>query len=415
MIWRRCTSASWPDAAVRVLLITDFYFPYTGGVEHHVRELAHGLAGRGHEVVVATLGADTGYGDDRDGPVRVRRISGLVHRFDALFASDERPWAPPLPDPGLARALRRILTEEQPDVVHGHDWLLRSVLPVLPRSIPLVSTLHYYSRSCARKNLLRNGVACPGPSPLRCVPCSGEHYGWAKGMVVLAGSRIGAAWERRATEVTIAVSTACAEGNESRIDDVAIIANSRIEGTPAQTVPGLPEGDYAIYVGDLRPEKGVPVMLEAYSRLKRRPPLVIVGAGEVPSPFDELDGIYVLGERPHTEVLTAFAGSMFAVVPSIWEEPFGLVVLEAMAAGVPVVASNVGGIIDIVTHDHDGLLAEVGDPSSFAQAMAALVDDPERRRRLGLAAAETAQRFSPAAMIAEIEAAYLEASQGAAR
>ncbi len=396
---------------MRVLLISDFYPPYAGGVEHHVHRLAHGLVERGHQVSVATLGGSVGDGVDHDGPVKVHRISGLVHRSDRLFAAAERPWAPPVPDPGLARALRAVLAEEKPDVVHGHDWLLRSALPVLPRSIPLVSTLHYYSRSCAKKNLLRNGEACPGPSPARCLPCSGDHYGWVKGPAVLAAARLGAAWERRGSAATIAVSTACADGNERSIDDVHIVANSRIDGDAATEVAGLPDGGYIVYVGDLRPEKGVPVMLEAYARLTDRPPLVIVGAGEVPEPYGDLDGIHALGERPHEEVLTAFARSMFAVVPSIWSEPFGLVLLEAMAAGKPVVASNMGGIVDIVTHDVDGLLAEVGNPEAFATAMAALVDDPARRERLGRAAATTAARFSPETMIAEIEAVYDEVAR----
>ncbi|MEL7209892.1 MAG: glycosyltransferase family 4 protein, partial [Actinomycetota bacterium] len=279
-------------------------------------------------------------------------------------------------------------------------------LPVLPRSVPLVSTLHYYSRSCAKKNLLRDGAACPGPSPLRCLGCSGRHYGWAKGPPVLAAARLGAAWERRATAATIAVSEACAEGNERRTENVHVVANSRIEGAAADQVAGLPDGPYIAYVGDLRPEKGVPVLLEAYTRIPNRPPLVIVGAGEVPAPYDELQGLHLLGERPHPEVLTVFARSLFAVVPSIWQEPFGLVVLEAMAAGTPVVASNTGGIVDLVTHDVNGLLAEVGNPSAFMTAMAALIDDPARRRRLGAAAARTADRFAPERMITEIERVY---------
>ena len=399
---------------MRILLIADFYPPYAGGVEHHVARLANGLAERGHAVAVATLAGSGSVGLSTDGAISVHRLAGLVHRSDRLFTAADRPWAPPLPDPGLARALRAVVATERPDVIHGHDWLLRSVLPVLPRSVPLVSTLHYYSRSCAKKNLLRDGAACPGPAPIRCTRCVAQHYGRAKGPVILAAARLGAAWERRATAVTLAVSSACAEGNETDANRVRVVANSRIDGIPAPSVEGLPDGPFMLYVGDLRPEKGVPVLLEAYESLAERPPLAIVGGmGHVPSPYDRLDDVHLLGERSHSEVLAAFERCLFSVVPSIWEEPFGLVVLEAMAAGKPVVASAIGGITDIVTDGVDGLLAQPGRAESFAAAIRRLLENREERESMGSAAAQTARRYAPETMLDEIEALYREVMDGA--
>ena len=95
------------ESPVRVLMVTDFYEPFRGGVEHHVRTLSHALVERGHDVAVATLAAgDLPVGLDHDGPVRVHRFRGTVPRLPGLFLDDERPWAPPVPDPAVVVGLR---------------------------------------------------------------------------------------------------------------------------------------------------------------------------------------------------------------------------------------------------------------------------------------------------------------------
>lgn len=397
---------------MRVLLVSDFYPPYIGGVEHHVHQLAHGLTERCHNVAVATLAGQEDTGVGADGEVTVHRLEGLVHRFGGLFTRADRPWAPPIPDPGLAQALRSVVKQHQPDIVHGHDWLLRSLLPVLPKSIPLVSTLHYYSRSCAKKNLLRNGAACPGPSLSRCVPCSLDHYGSLKGLPIVSAARVGAAWERRATATTVAVSSACAAGNEGSGSEgggseVEIVANALIQGEPAPHVADLPDEPYILYVGDLRPEKGVPVLLEAYDGIEgHKPPLVVIGGMGDLENSARSGSVRFLGERPHGQVLTAFANCMFTVVPSIWAEPFGLVVLEAMGAGKPVVASAVGGIAEIITNGEDGLLVPPGDPVALAEAMASLATNTDLVDKMGLQASATADRFSVETMVTGIERIY---------
>ena len=74
------------------------------------------------------------------------------------------------------------------------------------------------------------------------------------------------------------------------------------------------------------------------------------------------------------------------LVPSLWQEPFGLVVAEAMARGLPVIASNVGGPSEIITHGKNGLLVEAGDECALAVAISQLIQDPDKRQRFGEAA-----------------------------
>src|SRR5689334_20374052 len=114
---------------MRILMVTDFYWPFVGGVEQHVRRLSQAMVSRGHHVAVVTLGDGKLRECERDGRVRVYRVRSLTQRLPWLFKRADRPWAPPFPDPEVVSKLRRILDEEAPDIVHGHDWLARAFLP----------------------------------------------------------------------------------------------------------------------------------------------------------------------------------------------------------------------------------------------------------------------------------------------
>src|SRR6202035_331617 len=91
---------------VRILLLSQFYPPVIGGEERHVRNLAAALAARGHSLSVATPAAPQHVGTEMDGEVRVHRLRGTLQRVGALFTDPERPFAPPMPDPGLMLSLR---------------------------------------------------------------------------------------------------------------------------------------------------------------------------------------------------------------------------------------------------------------------------------------------------------------------
>src|SRR6188474_2299277 len=93
---------------VRILMVTDFYPPFMGGVEVLVSTLSRELVARGHEVAVATLGAPGLAARELDGGARVHRIRASTQRTARLFATGARPWAPPAPDPEAVLGLRRV-------------------------------------------------------------------------------------------------------------------------------------------------------------------------------------------------------------------------------------------------------------------------------------------------------------------
>lgn len=105
-------------------------------------------------------------------------------------------------------------------------------------------------------------------------------------------------------------------------------------------------------------------------------------------------------------MIEALRRSLFTVAPSLWPEPFGLVALEAAAAGKATIASNIGGLKDIIVDGETGLLVPPGDRPALTAAMQRLIADGDLRQRLGTAARERAATFSPAAIVPQFEAAY---------
>jgi glycosyltransferase involved in cell wall biosynthesis len=153
-----------------------------------------------------------------------------------------------------------------------------------------------------------------------------------------------------------------------------------------------------VFVGRMIPDKGADVLLEAVARLDRDDvELTLVGsqnfdAGAAPSPFERDlrtraaalgDRVRLLPFTPRAEVAEVYRQADVVVVPSRWAEPFALTVMEGMASGVPVVASAVGGIPEVM--GDASVLVRPDDPGELAAALEALADDEPLRRRIGSA------------------------------
>lgn len=150
--------------------------------------------------------------------------------------------------------------------------------------------------------------------------------------------------------------------------------------------PGVGAGDggFALYVGRLSPEKGIGTLLAAWSRLQQPPPLKIVGDGPLAAMVrkagQSIRAMEWLGWRPNDEVLELIGRAAVLIMPSIWYETFGRVVIEAFAKGTPVIASNLGAVAELVTHGATGRLFAPGDPAALAAEVDWLFGDA---RRLG--------------------------------
>lgn len=152
--------------------------------------------------------------------------------------------------------------------------------------------------------------------------------------------------------------------------------------------PGIGSGDggYAIYVGRLSREKGLSTLFSAWRLLEGRYRLLLVGDGPEEGLVRESAGqntsIQWLGRRPNEEVIELVKRAAFLVMPSIFYEPFGMVAAEAFAVGTPVIASNLGGIPELVEDGKSGLLFNPGDPVDLAEKMCWAFEHPAELARM---------------------------------
>jgi glycosyltransferase involved in cell wall biosynthesis len=401
---------------MRILMLIDSYPPMIGGAQQYVRNLSIALASRGHDVAVATL-ADTGLEPyEEDNGVRVYRLRGTLQRAAHVFR--DRTYAPPVPDPELIREIRDVVRRERPQVVHSHNWMERSFLPIKRWSkAKLVATVHDYSLRCPKWILMRDGELCSGPGPVKCISCAGKNYnGLAKGAAVTIGNWAMAVPERRLIDMFVPVSTAVAAGNgllngkyPCRIipnfipDDIGELGDDSPEYRGQ-----LPEDGYLLFVGSLTHQKGINTLLEAYAGLTGAPPLVLVGYTLPETPTTFPPNVVVLKNWPHSAVMTAWRHSLAGIVPSIWPDPCPGVAMEAMATGKPVIAANIGGLPDIVADGETGILVPPGDAVALRAAMSRLIDDPALAARMGAAGRERVTAFHASTVIGQIESLYEE-------
>ena len=417
---------------MHVVQLTDFYRPTIGGLERHVETLSRELIRLGHTVTVVTLQTGDQPEQETLDLVRVIRIRGWISGLKALYSDSARPFHPTIPDPGAVAALHRVIELEHPAVVHSHSWFQYSYLPLhhAQHGPAHVVTLHDYGLSCAKKTLeyipRRPAVSgksashepgdgdvaelCSGPRLAKCLPCASHQYGLVKAAAITAGLRGSRALHSRVDRY-IAISNAVAHGSRH-----ALPSDSEIVVVPTMVPNGLAalaqstsrptflpaEDGYLMFVGTLGRHKGVNVLLEAWRKMRNRLPLVLIGTPRPDTPPINDPGITIARNVPSAQVMAAWTRASVAVVPSLWHEPLGQVAVEAMLVGRPVVASDVGGLRDVVEHGVTGLVVRPGDPHALAAALDRLVDDPALRRRMGEIGRERARQFEAAAVTPRI-------------
>jgi len=287
------------------------------------------------------------------------------------------------------RDVSRELADFAPDIVHVHNFF-----PLLSPSVhfasrragaAIVQTLHNFRLLCPNGLLFRHGHPCQD--------CLGRSVPWPS---VLHGCY---RESRLATAAVGAMLTAHrALGTWSRMVDVCIapsdfvrekfvgagFAPERVAVKPhflaGDSVPGDGRGGYALFVGRISEEKGIETLLGAWERLHGLIPLKIVGDGPLLRAMRATArasrDCEWLGQRPGDEVRRLMQGASILVVPSRWYETFGMVIIEAFAAGLPVVAPRHGATAELVDSGRTGLHFTAGDASDLAAAVKWLVSHP---------------------------------------
>jgi glycosyltransferase involved in cell wall biosynthesis len=396
---------------MRILMVAQSFAPVVGGEERIVEDLSAELARRGHEVAVATLRQPIGEPPPRTDAVEVELLRSTVQRVPGLAADPERAYATPGPDPLAVADLRRVLRRFRPDVVHAHNWLVHSYLPLAKRSgAAFVLSLHDYSLVCATKRFFYKGGICGGPGARKCLAHSLDYYGAGKGAVAYAGVFGSKGALRRRVDMFLPVSEAVRDlsGLDSSLPN-RVVPNFIGELPPAPAdhpaLRALPAEPFILYFGDVTEDKGVGALLEAYRGLERPLPLVLIGRQLIEG-ADRVPGVTALDPVPHPVAIEALRRSAFSVAPSLLPESFGIVALEAAAAGKAAIVSAIGGLKDVVADGETGILVPPGDREALREALQRLCEDPETRERMGEAARARARLFGPDAVVPQFESAY---------
>jgi phosphatidylinositol alpha-mannosyltransferase len=338
-----------------------------------MRQLGQQLVARGHEVLILA-------------PARAH-VAGVQVVGRPLAVPYQGTVAPICFSLRSARRTGAALRAFRPDVVHAHEPLTPStgMLATLRSPAPVVATFHAHAE---RSALFSTAVPLLRP-----------------------------VWRR--IRVRVAVSEAAAKFVATRMGDgIRIVPNGcdvdAFAGATAQE--GLPEGRRLLWVNRLDRQKGFGVALAAFELLIGRFPdarLIVVGDGPDRSLLGHLPPavrakVHLAGTVDHEAVPAYHAASDLFVAPPICQESFGMVLVEAMAAGRPVVATDIAGYREVVRDGREGLLVPPRDPEALAAAMGRVLGDSELAASLGEAGRARAERYRWDRVVDELEQAYAD-------
>jgi glycosyltransferase involved in cell wall biosynthesis len=293
-----------------------------------------------------------------------------------------------------------------------------SFLPVKHRHrAKLVLTLHDYGLACPKKSMMYNGKPCEDRSISKCVPCASSHYGTLKGTVTALTATAARRSALNKVDRFIAVSDAVAERCALRgTCEVETIPNFISDSVPAaqpnaserKLAEQLPQGNFILFVGDLMTLKGLPTLLDAYSRLADPWPLVLIGRRCVDTPTQIPTGVSIFESWPHGAVLEAWRRCTFGILPSTGMEACATVVMEANAMAKPMIVSRTGGLPEIVDDGVSGLLIPPGNAELLAAAMQTLMENDVLRLSMAEASQRKSRTLMADAVVPRIESIYLE-------
>jgi len=365
---------------MRIALVTEYYYPTIGGVQEHVFHLARELRGLGHSATVVTsrvAGAPPGPAEEDEGVVRLGwslpvESNGSVGRVTV--------------GPVLGVSLARLLRPDRFDLVHVHSPLspVLGMLAARRTALPLVGTHH-------------------------------TNFTGSRLMSVFRGT-VQEVFDRM--DVHLAVSGACVKALSRYVRGSYRIVPNGVDCrrfAQGRRIASWPRGrPLVLFIGRLEERSGLDRLLRAWPAVLRdsAADLVVVGDGPGRARYEAqarelgLDVRFTGALR--RERVDWLATADLLVAPTTIAS-FGITLLEAMAAGVPVVASDIDGFREVLCDGREGLLVDTADAPALARAVAGLLRDPDRRRALGEAGRRTVRRYDWPQVAREVVESYEEA------
>jgi len=366
---------------MKPLFISSLYHPnQVGGAEKVARIVAEGMLEHGHQPVVVT--AQEGSAD------RIAHINGVKVYYIGLkniywpYARKEKSalaravWhGVDRYNPLMARAVAQVLDTEKPDVVNTHSLVGFSCAvwsAVKSRRLPLIHTLHDYSLMCPKTSMFRDGQNCQG----QCTACA---------LYTAPSKRLSARVDHVVGVSRFTLERHLNSGYFTHARQARVIHN----GLPEWPASGPPAGNTGLplrlgYVGQLIPTKGIGELIREMSAWDSSQCQLVV-AGKGTAAYETMlrdqapQNVRFLGFVDPDVVYRAID---VLVVPSLWEEPLSMTVLEAFVHGVPVIVSKRGGLPEAVDGGRTGLVYEPLDPGGLREAVNVFLRDRDVLREM---------------------------------
>ena len=387
------------------ILIVDLMFswPPHGGACVDVKEVASRLLKRGFDVeMVVSYMPDMyprGHVNDSSLPFKVHKIEFSPFTFNALF---------------VPRALRKVIDKDKPDYVYlGDSYFLKPYIINAVKNYKVVARFYTYELLCPNYYLLyRDGRICEKnyfETPIDCIRCAtssmkdeiisnnlsvwGQEY--VGGLAFMPFYYEYAKRSLSKCHALITYNSLCGRLLSPYNNNVFVIpggvdTSAFSHQSSAISLNGKVK---KIFVsGRLREvRKGLDVLLRAAAKLREKRDDFKIFA-TIDRPFSE-DYIVPMGWLDHQKIVKVYQDMDICVIPSLWEEPFGMVATEAMACGKPVVASKAGGLRDSVEDGVTGFHFPPDDADTLSEKIDILLDDPSLREKMGRAGRERAERL----------------------
>lgn len=364
---------------MKVLVVND-YGTLSGGAEYMSRTLREGLRKRGHE---ARFFATTARPHDAENVADETCFGTMGPARRVLQVAN--PWA--------VHRLRRVLDDFQPDIVHVRLFLTQLsplILPLL-RDVPaLFHVVNYFPVCPLGTKMLPDGSSCRVKSGVAC------YQAGCVSSIGLARTVVQKNLLRRWYDV-FDVVVANSEWTRRRLQADGVRCDETIwNGVPRRAArPPLSDPPTASFAGRFYEKKGIDVLLHAMAHVHRTIPdarLILAGDGPVRADCEALASrlgiasqVTFVGYQPRAQLEPVLGSAWVQAVPSRWEEPFGLVAGEGLMRGTAVVATNTGGLSELVQDGITGFSVPPNDADALAEALLAILSDRERAERMGQA------------------------------
>lgn len=394
---------------MKICFISNLYKPFIfGGAENSVRRLAEGLVAKGHQVLVITTSPNRKSYTETINGVKIYRIH--PYNIYPMYTSAKQTmlikplyYTIDLWNPFSYVIIKKILRQESPDLVHVNNFRgvsLSAFNAIKKLNIPLIFTARDYSLMCIKGNLLTSSsTICKTPSVL----C--QLYNYIQKRIVNKKPDVFTAPSQ------FVIDKFKSNGYFKNVTSIEVPNAININKKNIKSLKKNYETINILYVGALSKHKGVHNLILAFKTLNyQNINLHVIGKGENEGELKELAGsdrrIIFHGFKDSEQIISFYEKSHITVVPSIWYEPFGLVIIESFNHGIAVIGSRIGAIPKIIEDGYNGYLYEPNNETDLRNKLDYLLKKTSALKEMQNNAFESAKKYDLTKQIESYENIY---------